>query len=65
MSEENLENTMRLLIEREGIRAVMDAVVAVCWEKAQHLEAAWHDAEGTRVWRRLARKLGLATIWAP
>lgn len=49
------------LIDRNGLSGTLADLVAVCYEKAEHLRANWQDEEAAKAWERHASRIeGLA-----
>lgn len=53
----DLDMVIEEAIDAGGISAVIDALVRVCFEKAEHLRSNWQDNVSARSWERDARKL--------
>lgn len=45
------------LIDRHTLLHVLTALELICDEKADHVEANWHDTATARRWRECARRL--------
>jgi hypothetical protein len=62
MDESNLCNALEELIDRHGITTVLEAIEAVCDAKADHVESEWQDPGYSKLWRKVACKVGLAVV---
>ena len=47
---------LEALIDRTSISAVMEALVATAFGKAQHVEETWQDNLTARVWRKVGKR---------
>jgi hypothetical protein len=58
-----LEEELEILIDRNGISSVLEALAQVCFDKWQHVEVNWQDHGLARRWHKLAVKIDrLVTI---
>ena len=48
------------IVDRAGLRNVLFALEAICFVKAQHLEANWQEPKLARLWCRNGRACGAA-----
>lgn len=53
-------NTLKDLVDRIGLDGVLDALVAICREKAEYLRANWQDERAAREWNHAAKKVDRA-----
>jgi hypothetical protein len=56
----DLENAVEALIDKQGLKAVLEAIENVCYGKAQHVEGAWQDVGLARAWERNGQVVGAA-----
>jgi hypothetical protein len=53
-----LNTTIEQLIdENGGLAAILDAIAAVAFEKAEHLRSNWQDNNTAKVWEAAAEKI--------
>lgn len=45
------------IIDEEGLREVIEALAAICRDKADHLRGNWQDKTAAKAWDRDANKL--------
>ena len=57
-------DALEALIDRTDLNQVLDALSAICREKAEHLRVNWQDQQSARVWREAARKIGHVVDYA-
>lgn len=57
----NYEQLERV-IDEQGLGQTIDAISAICREKAEHLRVNWQDKEQAKLWDRNAKRLESA--WA-
>ena len=50
------------LIDRNNLSSVIEALVAICEEKAIHVEANWQDQDLAKAWRRAAKAIDAASV---
>ena len=50
---------LEALVDRWGVRGVMDALAAVCADKAEHLRANWQDGRLAAGWELDGRRIGV------
>lgn len=48
---------LEVLVDRDGLRAVVDALAEVCRHKAEHLRDNCQDVASARIWDDFACKL--------
>jgi hypothetical protein len=51
-----VERVLEELVDKHGLRAVVDALAGVCADKAEHVRTNWQDQALARAWD----KAGLA-----
>ena len=52
------------LIDATTLRAVLDDLHGICYEKAEHLRANWQDERAAKAWERIAKRLTVAIVAA-
>lgn len=55
--ESQLAHSLEGLVDATSLEAVIDALIRVCNEKAEHLEADWQDGTSAMAWNKAAAKL--------
>lgn len=45
-----LDDTLEALIDAHDLQTVLNSIVRVCGEKADHLRTNWQDRQSARVW---------------
>lgn len=63
-SRDELAEALEQTVDRYTMRATLEALEMVCHAKADHLASDWQDEGASRVWKRLAGKIGIATAAA-
>lgn len=69
MSPEQFQNELEALMDKGGIRLMLDSIAAICSAKADHIRSNWQDEMLARAWEmqsktmlrahEAAKKLGL------
>lgn len=54
---DNLERDLETLVDKHGLKMVVDRLASVCWEKAQHVEENWGDKQLAKDWRVAASRI--------
>jgi hypothetical protein len=54
---EEIAEDLEPVVDRVGLKEVIDTLVYICYEKAEHLESAWQDAEAAKAWTKAGIKL--------
>lgn len=47
---------LEIMIDKHGLYAVVDALAAICSEKAEHLRSAWQDKQAAKNWGKASNK---------
>ena len=55
--ETNVGRNLEALVDSNGLRAVVEALAAIAYAKADHVEEAWQDRGLARLWLAAARRL--------
>lgn len=55
-----LQAALEGMIDRGGLGAVLEAIAAVCDEKAEHIRHGWQDQELARSWSKAATRVARA-----
>lgn len=50
------------MIDAAGITAVLEALERVCYDKGDHLRAAWQDGAAGRAWDKVGTAVGVAVV---
>jgi hypothetical protein len=58
--EQRLRDALEGIVDGNTLAAVVDALAAVCRDKAEHIRSAWQDWETARAWDRAAKVLEAA-----
>ena len=45
------------MVDKIGLSQVLDALAAICADKAEHMTVNWQDKEGASVWAHMSRRL--------
>lgn len=58
-------DAIEAMIDKSDLRTVLDAIVAICQAKADHLRTNWQDQVDAGAWEHDARRIELAcdTLW--
>jgi hypothetical protein len=48
---------LEMLVDRHGLKQVIDMLATICEEKAEHVSINWQDIHLARSWKRDANKL--------
>ena len=48
--------TLEQIIDRVGLAELADSIARIAYEKAEHVQANWQDANLARVWNRVGRR---------
>jgi hypothetical protein len=62
---DNLERELEELVDRHGLKTVVDRLASVCWEKAQHVQENWQDKALATRWNQAANRLETANCHMP
>lgn len=54
--------TLEGLIDTHGLANVLEALVAICYEKASHLQTNWQDDGAAREWTKAGRRIATAEV---
>jgi hypothetical protein len=57
MTNKELENQLETLVDRFGLKTVVDRLANVCWEKADHLRSNWGDKVLAKDWSCAASRI--------
>jgi hypothetical protein len=57
MDNSELQIALESLIDKHGLRAVLNEISEICELKAEHLSRNWQDAVGETLWFRASRKI--------
>ena len=59
MTREQMKESLESLIDRapEGVEGVLELVVEICYEKADHVQTNWQDLGTAQWWAMVANKL--------
>jgi hypothetical protein len=58
-------DTLEALVDSANLGAVLEALVEICGEKAEHIRANWQDRETARVWDTGAGRVARAAVEIP
>ena len=65
--ETNVGRNLEALVDANGLRAVVEALAAIAYAKADHIQEAWQDRGLARLWlaagRRLATTAESSALW--
>jgi len=56
-TKDTMLDDLEMMIDRSSLLHVMTGLVTICFEKADHVDSNWQDAELARTWRQDARQL--------
>ena len=55
---QNIErDSIESLVDKYGLKHVLDAIADICHDKESHLEANWQDVKTAKVWARDANRI--------
>lgn len=53
---------LEALVDLHGITAVVAALGAICYGKAEHLRSNWQDSHAAREWERIAKPIDATVV---
>lgn len=53
----NAQHLLDVLIDKHGLRLVLELLSLVCHEKADHLRSSWQDDRTARTWEHDAKRI--------
>jgi hypothetical protein len=56
------EQALERLVDRVGLKLVLEHLGNICEQKAEHIEEWWQDAPTAKVWREAAKHLDTARM---
>ena len=56
----SLEATLETIIDDAGLAQVVDSLMIVCQEKADHIRSSYQDEALAKVWDHAAQRIGRA-----
>lgn len=48
--ERDLQQTLETLVDEHGVRAVLEALAQVCFDKSEHVQVQWQDGKLAALW---------------
>lgn len=58
-------DTLEALVDSASLGAVLEALVEICREKAEHIRTNWQDRETAHVWDTGAGRVARASVEIP
>jgi len=58
----NINQQLEKLIDENGLKAIIDTIAYICYEKEGHILENWQDKKLASTWRQDANKLLNASI---
>jgi hypothetical protein len=55
-----MNNQLETIIDQNSLTEVIEALINICGEKADHLRSNWQDTTQAKEWELAARRLGTA-----
>lgn len=55
-------DSLEALMDECGVQAILEALSAICGEKADHIEQSYNDSITAKVWRTVEGEIGCASV---
>jgi hypothetical protein len=60
--DEHLKFQLEMLIDQYTLTDVLNALVSICGEKADHIRSSYQDKGLAKIWENMGRLIGLSAL---